>query len=254
MIDLHCHLLPGIDDGPPDMATALEMARAHVAAGVGTVVCTPHVTHDLPNDAARIAAAVETTRAALADARVPLEILPGAEIAITKAADLDDDALRALALGGGPWLLVEAPLRLTPGVDLVVQSLLLRGHRVVVAHPERSPFFQRDADALRRLVAGGALVQLTTGSLTGQFGTTVRRFADALLREGLVHNIASDAHDAHRRPPGLREPLEAAGWGDLTAWTTDAVPRALLTGETRLPDAPPPAPPRRGLLDRLRRS
>lgn len=254
MIDLHCHLLPGIDDGPVDVEATVAMARAQVAAGVRTVVCTPHVTHGLPNDAATIGAALDATRTALADAGVPLEVLPGAEIGLTKAADLDDHALRTLALAGGPWLLVEAPLRSTAGVDLVVQGLMLRGHRVIVGHPERSPFFQRDVGALRRLVTGGALVQVTTGSLAGRFGSTARKVADELLREGLVHNVASDAHDVARRPPGLRGPLEQAGWGALAAWTTEAVPAAVVRGAERLPDTPPPvAGPRRGLLGRRER-
>lgn len=243
MIDLHCHILPGVDDGPADLATSLEMARAHVAAGVTRVAATPHVTWDIPTEPAAIAAGVAELSAALRAEGIALEVLPGAEIGLTRAAEMDDAELRALALGGGPWLLVEAPLRAMAGVPPVVQSLLLRGHRVLLAHPERSPVFQRDPEALAGLVHAGVLTQVTAGSLVGRFGSTVQRFVLRLARDGLVHNVASDAHDPVRRAPGLRAEIAAAGLEERADWWTRDVPAALLAGGP-VPE-PPPLPPAR---------
>lgn len=239
MIDLHCHILPGIDDGPPDMDGTLALARAHSAAGVRTVLATPHVTWDLPgNDAATIGAGAEAVNGALAAEGIALEVLTGAEIALTRAADLDDAELAALALGDGPWLLVESPLHPSAtGFEGVLHHLQDRGHRVLLAHPERCPAFQREPDKLVDCVRAGMLTSITAGALVGRFGSTVERFARRLVAEGLVHNVASDAHDAVRRAPGMSAEIEQAGLGARLAWWTEEVPAALLAGAA-IPVAP----------------
>jgi protein-tyrosine phosphatase len=255
VIDLHSHILPGLDDGPSTMAGSLELARAAVGAGTHTILATPHINDDAGIDPARIAGRLEELRAALADADIPLEVLPGGEIAIWRLIDLDDATLRALALGGGPYLLVESPFSPVVGdFEPMVLDLHARGHRVLLAHPERCPAFQRDPARLERLVAAGALVQLTAGSMTGAFGSTVRRFTAAILREGLGHVVASDAHDDVRRPPGLRAGFpalerELPGIGGQQRWLTELVPRAVLDG-TPVPERPP-LPKPTGLLRRL---
>src|SRR3954465_4548276 len=187
------------------MAGSLELARAAVGAGTTTILATPHINADAGIDPRRIAAGLEELRAALAEADIPLEVLPGGEIAIWRLIDLDVDTLKALALGGGPYLLVESPFSPVVGdFEPMVLPPHARGHRVLLAPPERCPAFQRDPARLERLVGAGALVQITAGSMTGAFGSTVRRFTVAILREGLAHVVASDAHDSVRRPPGLR--------------------------------------------------
>jgi protein-tyrosine phosphatase len=241
VIDLHCHILPGIDDGPPTMDQTLALARAHVAVGVRRVLATPHVTWDIPTSAEQVATGVAQVNAALAESELPLEVLPGGEIAITKVAELDDPELRGLALGGGPWLLVESPL--TPAAssfDTILHHLQARGHRVLLAHPERCPAFQREPERLASLVHAGMLTSITAGALIGRFGGTVERYAHELVRDGLVHNVASDAHDIGRRPPGLRAELERAGYGEHVDWWCVEVPAAILDG-SEIP-YPPPAP------------
>ena len=255
MIDLHSHILPGVDDGPSTMEGSLELARAAVAAGTRTILATPHVHHDPRVDPALIAAGVDALRAALAAAEIPLEVLPGGEIAIWRLTDLDDDMLRALTLGGGPYLLVESPFSPAVGdFEPMVLDLHARGHRVLLAHPERCPAFQRDPQRLEALVDAGALVQITAGSMAGEFGSTVRRFTTTLLREGLAHVVASDAHDHLRRRPGLQAGFAALerdlpGLSQQAEWFTELVPRAVLDG-TPLP-ARPPLPRPTGLLRRL---
>jgi protein-tyrosine phosphatase len=240
VIDLHCHLLPGIDDGPADLGGALAMAQAHVKAGITTVAATPHVSWDMPNEAATIDLRLGDVRAAIAAAQLPLEVVRGAEIDVHQAVAMSDEQLHRLALGGGPWLLLEAPL--SPRVTLapVAYALLERGHRVLIAHPERSPLLQRNRDVLRELVRAGAATQITASSFTGRFGRTVRDCADELLAAGLVHSVASDAHDALRRPPGIAEPLADAGLAELTPLLAHEVPAAILAG-----DPLPPVPAQR---------
>ncbi len=250
MIDLHCHLLPGIDDGPPDADAMLALARAQVDAGVATVVATPHVAPSMPNRAADIARAVDEARRMLVAADLPLEVATGAEIDLALAAELPDDELRALALGGGPWLLVEAPLRAARHVDRAVRALQARGFAIVLAHPERSPSFQREPELLRGLVADGVLTQITAGSVCGDFGRVVGSFTDWMVDEGLVHVVASDAHDAAHRAPGLRAALARGPLRDRAPWLVESVPGAILDGQP-IPDLP--APSRRGnLLRRIR--
>jgi len=248
VIDLHCHLLPGIDDGPADLGETLAMAQRHVQAGVEVVAATPHVAWDMPNEAETIELRLADVHAALAAAGLPLRVVRGAEIDVHQAVKLADEQLRALALGGGPWLLLEAPL--TPGVGFapVAYALLERGHRVLIAHPERSPLLQRDLDTLRELVHAGAATQVTASSFAGSFGRTVREYAEQMLDAGLVHSVASDAHDTFRRPPGMAEPLRAAGLAELIPQLAQEAPAAILAGEPL-----PPAPRRRRRRGGLRR-
>ena len=252
VIDLHCHLLPGIDDGPADLGGSLAMAQQHVRAGVGTVAATPHVAWDMPNDAATIELRLADVRAALAAAEIPLEVVRGAEIDVHEAVRMTDDELRALALGGGPWLLIEAPLTTGVGLAPVVRALLDRGHRVLIAHPERSPLLQRDADGLRALVRAGAATQITAASFAGRFGRSVREYALGMLEAGLVHSVASDAHDALRRPPGIAAPLADAGLEELAPLLGHEAPAAILAGDP-LPRAPRWRRPRGGLRGLLGR-
>jgi protein-tyrosine phosphatase len=261
VIDLHCHVLPGIDDGPATMDDAVALARGQEAAGVRIVAATPHVDWDWPDvDAARIRERVGALNAALREAGVAVEVVPGAEVALTRAASLDDDELRALRLGGGPWVLVEPPFTPAPpaGVAAALSALAVRGHQILIAHPERCPAFLRDRDALAGLVAGGMRCSITASSLTGRFGRDSQRVAHELMAAGLVHDVASDAHGAgRRRPPGLAGPMEEAGLGDQVAWYCEAAPRAILDGGA-LPPRPlaaEPVPPAgRGLRRRLRRA
>jgi protein-tyrosine phosphatase len=256
VIDLHSHILPGIDDGPPTMEGSLELARVAVAERTRTILATPHIAGGYAIGPERIAEGVAELTEALARAAIPLEVRAGGEIAIWRLVDLDDAALRALALGGGPYLLVESPFSPVVGdFEPMVLNLLQRGHRVLLAHPERCPAFQRNAERLATLVRGGVLVQITAGSMEGAFGSTVRRFTTGLLRDGLVHVVASDAHDHVQRPPGLSAGFrslesELPGLSEQQAWLTDLVPAAILDGGP-LPERPPLPPPTRGLLRRL---
>jgi len=236
MIDLHCHVLPGIDDGPRTLRVSLEMVEAAIAAGTSTIVATPHVSWEYANDAATIARLTGELNASIAARRLDLEIRPGAEVALTRAAQMSPGELQDLRLGGGPYLLVECPFTPTAtGFDTLLLDLQRQGHRILLAHPERCPAFQRDPAMLSSLVRSGMLTSITAGALVGRFGAPVRSFTRDLAREGLVHNVASDAHDHIRRPPSIAAELQHAGLGPLSDWLTGEVPAAILDGA----DIPP---------------
>lgn len=252
VIDLHTHLLPGIDDGPDTVGESVRMAQAAWDAGVRTMVCTPHMIAHFPTDPAEVHAAVDELRAALEQARVPIRIVPGGEIAIDHLRRLDDDQLRLASLGGeGGWLLLEMPFTGWP-VDLprVLHDLEVRGYGVVLAHPERADAVQRQPDRLRDIVGRGALVQLTAGSFLGDHGEPARRTAEVLLAGGVAHLLASDAHSPGPwRPPALEAGLRAAADAiDVSPqslrWMVQEGPAAVLAGG-------PVRPPRIGRALRL---
>jgi len=238
VIDLHSHLLPGIDDGPPTIDGTLEMARLAVADGVTTMVCTPHMAPPYPHTTPqRVAEALARTREALAEAEIPLEVLPGAEIAMDWIARMSDADLRAASLGGnGRWILLEMPFQGWPvGVTDLLTDLELRGFRPVLAHPERAGGVQSAPERMRDLVGRGALTQLTASSFTGEHGRMARQTARTLLRNGMVHLLASDAHAPDRRPPGLSEGLAGVAGAlrvepDDVRWMVDEGPRLVLAG------------------------
>jgi protein-tyrosine phosphatase len=250
MIDLHAHILPGIDDGPPTVEAAVEMARTAVAAGTTAIATTSHVGYHFDVAPADIVRARAALGERLAAEGIELELLAGGEIAPERLPDLDDDALHSLALGGGPYVLFECPFApVGAGMEIMAADLQRRGFGVLLAHPERSPSFQRDLTLLSTLVGRGALAQITTGSLAGGFGQIPRRAALAMLRRGLVHVLASDAHDARLRTPDLRVHGDALD-PDQHEWMTTAVPAAIVAGRPLPPR--PPLPQGRGMRARLR--
>jgi protein-tyrosine phosphatase len=239
VIDLHCHVLAGIDDGPPTLEASVALARCAQARGIDTIVATPHVSWRYDNDGETIARLVRETNAALAAAELTVNVVAGAEIAITRGVDLAASELAALMLGEGPWLLIECPFSsAVVGLDALAFELQDQGHGIVLAHPERCPAFQRDPQLLESLVRAGVLTSITAGSLVGRFGSSVRRFAAELMEAELVHNVASDAHDVDGRQPGIADELERAGFAALTTWLTEAVPSAILSGEESIPPRP----------------
>jgi protein-tyrosine phosphatase len=236
VIDLHAHILPALDDGPQSDAEALALARAAVARGTTAIATTSHVNRGYGLTPDDLAGARAAFAAVLHDAGVPLVLLAGGEIAHTRLPSLSDEDLRALALGGGPYVLLECPLGGSDDLAPLVGDLHARGFRVLLGHPERSPAFQRDISRLERLVAAGALAQVTTGAYTGDFGAIAQRTALAMTERGLVHVLASDTHSALHRPPDLTAADELLGVAQR-AWMAGAAPAAIVAGEP-LPDRP----------------
>jgi protein-tyrosine phosphatase len=263
VIDLHSHVLAGIDDGPATIEGSIGIARAAAAGGTRTLVATPHVSWRYPNDPDTITRLVDELNMHLTAEQVTLEVRPGAEIAMAHLADIDPARLPRLGLGGGPWLLIEPPfVRVVSNMDALLLDVQQQGHHILLAHPERCMAFHRDPLMLGSLVHAGVLTSITAGSLVGRFGAVVRRFAMDLVAEGMVHNVASDAHDRGIRSPGILAELDQSGLGGLADWWTREVPAAILSGEERIPPRPPftvpPGTPRarrrlRSLLGNRRR-
>ena len=253
MIDLHCHLLPGLDDGPATMGDAVEMARAAWESGTRTVVCTPHMHPRYPTEPHRVWEGVAALRDALDAADIPLDLRPGGEIAIEHLASMSDQELDMASVGGGGmWLMLEMPFEGWPiRLPEILSDLEMRGYRVILAHPERADAIQRAPDRMRDIVGRGALVQLTAGSFLGDHGPAARRTALLLLAGGAAHLLASDGHSAGPwRPPVLDQGLQAAAEGldmdpQALRWMVREGPAAVLEGG-------PVRPPRLTSTKRLR--
>jgi protein-tyrosine phosphatase len=261
VIDLHSHLLPGIDDGAPDLQHALDLARAAADQGTRVLAATPHLRGDFPDVRPdELARRCEEIRGAIAEAGIELEVAQGGEAGVMWAVNASDEELRAVSYGGGGTdLLVETPYgSLNDSFEQLLLSLSDRGYRLLLAHPENNATFQRSPERLRELVQQGVLLQVTARSLIRPDSKKgPRALAEALVREGVVHVLASDAHSGrHLRPPALAAGAAAAAdlvGEDRARWMVEDAPGAILAGEP-LPDAPPAekAPKRGRMLGRLR--
>jgi protein-tyrosine phosphatase len=233
VIDLHTHILPGVDDGPPTMAGSIEMARSMVADGVRVAAATPHVRRDFPTTPERMEHGLRELDEALVAAGVPLQVVAGGELAIDVLPSLTDEALRRFSLGGhSRYVLVETPYTAWP-VELheCLYDLRRKGFVPVLAHPERNPEVQRVPELLAPFVAGGVLVQLTAASLDGRLGGAPRTAAVTLLRRGLAHLLASDAHAPSIRAAGLSEARDVIQDPGLRDLLTVSTPHAILSDE-----------------------
>lgn len=214
MIDLHCHFLPGIDDGPETLAQALELARAAVADGITHSVLTSHVQAErYPNQRDNLELATTAFAAQLAQAQIPLQVRVGGE------ARLSAELIDLLAAGQVPFLgelegyqilLLEFPHQMIPVGSLrFVESLLARKIRPLIAHPERNKTIMSNVDKVRAFTEAGCGLQLTAGSLVGRFGPQAERAAFALIDAGHDCLAATDAHNLQNRPPLLSEARDA---------------------------------------------
>ena len=233
-VELHFHLLPGVDDGPPDLSTALELARAAVRDGTRLVTCTPHAAFV---DLAEIPERVRELQAALGEADIDLEVRTGAELSWDDVPDLGAAQLETVAQGppGRRWLLLEAPLPGTgtlDGLQESAQELRDRGFGLLIGHPERSPAFTSAPGAVERLLAAGDRLQVNGSSLTGYHGAGARAAALELVAGGRVAVIASDAHRPDDRGTNLSAAVAVLRRRGISAAQAEALvsaaPRALL--------------------------
>lgn len=236
LIDIHAHVLPGLDDGPAALSGSLALAAEAAAADVGVLVATPHLRHDFPDVRPQeTARRVDDLQAAVQEAGIAVRLVAAGEADVIWAHEASDDDLRAASYGGrGQDLLVETPYgELSGSFEQILFQVSARGYRIVLAHPERNPTFQRDPERLAVLVARGVLVQVTASSLTTTRPRSRSRvLAQALVREGLAHVLASDCHGAHVARATLREGVEAAAAIDprRARWMATATPAAVLHG------------------------
>jgi protein-tyrosine phosphatase len=254
VIDLHLHILPGVDDGPATLSESIALADAAVGDGVEVAAATPHVRDDYPTSADEMERLLAELRTELASAEVALDVRPGGEIALERLPALTTDELRRFALGGTErYVLLEFPYYGWPlGLQAEISALTARGFTPVLAHPERNLDVQLDPERLRPLVEEGALVQITAASADGRLGGRARAAAFELLNRSLAHLLASDAHGPEVREVGLSRAVSALENAELARWLTTDVPAAMLAGRPVPEWSRPPMRRRRRLL-RLRR-
>ena len=206
MVDIHCHILPGIDDGPETVEESLEMARAAYHDGITTIVATPHVKDDL-YPACLIREGVDGLNERIATLGIPLAILRGADV----SALIDPSFLRNYAIEGTDYLLLEFPHTHIPkNAREILFRVLTGGLRPILTHPERNASVIRNPGLLFDLLTDDCLVQITAGSLTGEMGPDACECALYLLKRGVVSFIATDAHSSVGRRPVLSEGLRIA--------------------------------------------
>ena len=212
MIDLHSHILPGIDDGAPDLVVSLDMARAWVADGVHVVACTPHILPGLyHNTGPAIRAAVKALQDAVDREGIPLTLVTGSDAHVTPDMIAKLRSGEILSLADTRYLLVEPPHHVAPArLDEFFFSLLVAGYVPILTHPERLSWIETQYSLVEALFDRGVWMQITAGSLTGMFGRQPKYWAERMLDEGRVHILASDAHEMKRRTPQLSRGRDAA--------------------------------------------
>lgn len=232
MIDLHCHILDAIDDGARDADDSVGMARQAADDGIEAICATPHIRHDHDVRIEELAERVAGLNARLEQEMVSVRILQGGEVAETAVERLGEEELEQVSLGGGGWILLEpAPGALDDSLLRRVGLLAERGHRTVIAHPERhlsADMFERMA----ALVAEGALIQATADFF---LRPEMARGMISMARKGLVHVLSSDAHTVRAgRPVRLSPALAKLQEVELLAphldWIAETAPRAIVSG------------------------
>jgi protein-tyrosine phosphatase len=236
MVDIHHHLLWGVDDGPRDFETSVAMAKASAADGVTHVVCTPHANGQYEYQPEINQAKVQELQAKLDEDRVPLRIGLGCDFHLSydNVNDAKADPAK-FSVNGLGYLMVEIPdFGVPPGLTETFYELQLAGLTPVLTHPERNPTLQADHRRLAEWMRGGVLVQVTGDSVTGKMGRQAEKMAHQLLARGWVHFLATDAHNVSSRPPRLSEArkLVARKYGEPYAESlTSSNPRAVFEGK-----------------------
>jgi protein-tyrosine phosphatase len=235
MLDIHHHLLYGLDDGPKSLDESIAMATMAYEDGISHVVCTPHASYRYPFQPSENALRIAEIRAELTKAGIGLTLGLGCDFHLNWDNIQDAKAHpKKYSINETRYLLVEFPEGLIPNsFSEAFQELQLAGFIPIVTHPERNQAIQRDPARMRPWIADGSLVQVTAGSLLGRFGKTAQALASRFLKDDWVHIIATDAHNVSSRPPRMRETymhIANAFGGETARRLCIANPRAVFEG------------------------
>jgi protein-tyrosine phosphatase len=207
VIDIHCHILPGIDDGPSDIQESIDMARIAARDGITKIVATPHIKNTL-HPVSSIKDKITRLNKRLAELAISIEIVQGADV----NAMLDVSLLRGYTINNTRYILVEFPHSHLPhSMKEVLFNMMVQGYRPIITHPERNASVLKDPRVLFELINGGVLAQITADSIVGTFGIDIQECSRYLLKKNMIKFIATDAHSSHHRRPVLSEGLKAAG-------------------------------------------
>ena len=233
MIDLHSHILPGIDDGVRSLDEACDLAYMAAVDGVTVIAATPHVRADFPTTVEMMEAGVAALRAELIAEEIDVQVVHGGEIDLGLLWAVRRDDLRRFTLAQtGRYLLLEVPYRGWPlALNSSVSALVEQGITPLLGHPERNPEVQDRPERLGELISAGALAQVTAASLDGRLDRAAQSTAKRLLDLGFVHVLASDAHGPHIRDAGLTAAARNIEDEDLARYLTVDAPGAIIAGE-----------------------
>lgn len=245
MIDLHCHILPGIDDGAKTMDDSLEMARRAVSEGITHILATPHYKNGRwDNEKEDILRYVESLQMELDQRNISLKIFPGQEVRIVGELIEDISANKIQFIDeDDQYLLIEFPTATIPHfTDPLFFELQKKGIIPVIVHPERNRAILNDPNELLKMVEKGALAQLTAGSYVGTFGKKIQKLSHQLIQADLVHFIASDAHNIHSRDFHMEEAYEKLEkeFGKQKVKQFKQVTKDLVNGEIIVANLPKP--------------
>lgn len=238
MIDLHAHILPGLDDGPGSLDESLAMCEIAANDGIRVIVATPHTGNGVYNNHREsIISSLSILQKKIESAGLPIVLVPGADV----HANIDIVAMvedgRAMTVNDkGRYVMVEIPDQtIPPNFEEWLFGMRLKGITPILTHPERNVAIRSDIDLLAKIVNMGVLVQVTAMGITGHFGTAVERTTREMLERGLVHVIATDAHSVEGRPPVLSAARDVAASlvGEEEAWRlVQKNPRSILEGQS----------------------
>ena len=243
MIDIHCHIIPGIDDGPGSMEESLEMAKIAADDGISYVIATPHQIDGLYQESAEsIENKIFELNALLEDNRINLKILPGSDLHISSDLIQKIAEKKLLTLNHSSYALIEFPGQLLKDkITRLMDEMLDNGIIPIISHPERNFILQKDPNLLYEFVKKGIYAQVTAMSLTGEFGHEIKRIAQKMLTHNLVQIIATDAHSKVFRPPILSKGLQKATRliGEEIAFNmVETYPLKIINGEKFCPPEP----------------
>ncbi|WP_243495566.1 tyrosine-protein phosphatase [Priestia aryabhattai] len=243
MIDLHCHILPGIDDGAPTVEVSIKMAQKAVSEGIHTIVATPHHQNGTYiNEKSDILQRVEELNERLIQERIPLTILPGQETRIYGEMVQDYQNGKILTLNAtNKYVFVEFPSSQVPRfTERLLYDIQAEGLTPIIVHPERNSRLIEDPDILYNLVNKGAMTQVTASSLTGRFGKKIKKFSMDLIHANLTHVIASDAHNTSGRSFHMQEAndLISTEYGMDMLYLFQENAAAIVNGHACLKDSP----------------
>lgn len=211
MVDIHCHILPGIDDGAKDIEETIQMAKEAVSEGIHTIIATPHHKNgQYENEKTSILENVSNVNQHLVKEDIPLTILPGQEVRLYGEV-LDDyhSGGKILPLAETSYLMIEFSSGHVPRyAESLLFELQTEGFTPIIVHPERNQEIIENPDLLYKFVNNGALSQITAGSLCGHFGKKIKKFSDQLIEANLTHFIASDAHNVRNRNFKMTEAVD----------------------------------------------